>query len=115
MKLRKVRQEFRKIRIRRKIYGTDERPRLSVFRSLKYIYAQIINDLEGKTVVAASSRQKDFPKSTGLKAAEHVGAQLAGLAMKKGVKKVVFDRGGKPYMGQIKALAEAARQKGLEF
>ena len=104
-----------------KIRGTSERPRLSVFRSNKKIYAQIINDKEGKTLVAAS--EKDFEKKLRaekgeglkIKKAQKVGEILAKKALKKKIKKIVFDRRSYPYHGRIKALAEGARKGGLEF
>ncbi len=115
MKSRYVRQEFRALRVRTKIQGTPDRPRLSVFRSLKHIYAQVIDDLDGKTLVAASTRDKGVQKQAGVKAATSVGEILAKKAITKGISQVVFDRGGRPYHGQVKALAEGARQAGLKF
>ncbi len=103
-------------RIRRKLRGTAERPRLAVFRSLAHIYAQIIDDAEGKTLVEASSVGKDATAKGGnIAGAKAIGALVAGRAKEKGIAKVVFDRGGFPYHGRIKALAEAARAAGLEF
>ena len=115
MKGRAERHIFRKVRIRRTITGHAERPRLSVYRSLKNIYAQIIDDTQGRTLVAASSVEKDFPKATGVKLATAVGAALGKRAVEKGIKQVVFDRGGHPYHGQVKALADGAREAGLQF
>jgi large subunit ribosomal protein L18 len=115
MKGRSERHLFRKLRIRNNIVGQSSRPRLSVFRSLKNIYAQIIDDAEGRTLVSASSIEKDFSKSTGVKAATAVGSAIAKRAIQKGVKEVVFDRGGRPYHGQVKALADGAREAGLQF
>jgi len=117
-----VRQRIHK-RIRRKLYGTPERPRLSVYRSLNHIYAQLIDDMGGKTVVAANSREgagkpeAGAKKRTGgnLAAAKAVGKTLAQRAKDKGVSKVVFDRGGYLYHGRVKALADAAREAGLQF
>ncbi len=116
-----VRQRVHK-RIRRKLYGTPERPRLNVYRSLNHIYAQLIDDLDGKTLVSANSREgtgkaADAKKKTGgnVAAAKEVGKVLAERAKSKGVSKVVFDRGGYLYHGRIKALADAARQAGLQF
>jgi len=107
----------RKHRVRRKIFGSQERPRLSVHRSLKHIYAQIINDETGKTLVFACSTKKgiisDSMKKT--EVARKIGTLIAKQAIDKGIKKVVFDRGEYPYHGRIKALAEAAREAGLEF
>jgi large subunit ribosomal protein L18 len=103
-------------RIRRKVHGTAQRPRLAVFRSLKYIYAQVIDDASGKTIASASSREKDSgAKGANAAAAKAVGALIAKKAQDKGVKQVVFDRGGYQFHGNIKALADAARENGLEF
>jgi large subunit ribosomal protein L18 len=103
-------------RIRRKVHGTADRPRLAVFRSLKYIYAQVIDDASGKTIASASSREKDSgAKGANAAAAKAVGALIAKKAQDKGVKRVVFDRGGYQFHGNIKALADAARENGLEF
>jgi large subunit ribosomal protein L18 len=103
-------------RIRRKVTGTAERPRLAVFRSLKSIYAQVIDDSSGKTIVSASSLEKDSSaKGANAAAAKAVGALIAKKAKDKGITRVVFDRGGYLYHGNIKALADAARENGLEF
>ena len=103
-------------RIRSKVRGTSERPRLAVFRSLKSIYAQVIDDASGKTIVSASSLEKDSSaKGANSAAAKAVGALIAKKAKDKGITKVVFDRGGYLYHGNIKALADAARENGLEF
>ena len=103
-------------RIRRKVTGTATRPRLAVFKSLKHIYAQVIDDASGRTIVSASSRDKDSgAKGANAAAAKAVGALIAKKAKDKGVKQVVFDRGGYLYHGNIKALADAARENGLEF
>ena len=105
-------------RIRKKVMGTPERPRLNVYRSLNHIYVQLIDDLEGKTLVAASSAddRKDDRKSGGnVASAKQVGKKIAELAKEKGVTKVVFDRGGYIYHGRVKALADAAREAGLQF
>ena len=103
-------------RIRRKVHGTADRPRLAIFRSLKYIYAQVIDDASGKTIASASSREKDSgAKGANAAAAKAVGALIAKKAQDKGVKQVVFDRGGYQFHGNIKALADAARENGLEF
>lgn len=98
--------ERRKRKVRAKITGTVERPRLSVFRSNKFIYAQVINDLKGVTLVSSKSTKTD---------AEKVGGEIAKKALAKKIKKVVFDKSGYKYHGKIKALAEAARKGGLEF
>ncbi|HJQ36929.1 MAG TPA: 50S ribosomal protein L18 [Thermoanaerobaculia bacterium] len=103
-------------RIRRNLKGTTERPRLAVFRSLKSIYAQVIDDSTGKTIASASSLDKDAgTKGSNAAAAKAVGALIAKKAKDKGVTRVVFDRGGYLYHGNIKALADAARENGLEF
>ncbi len=103
-------------RIRRKVTGTAERPRLAVFRSLKSIYAQVIDDSTGRTIVSASSLDKDAAtKGANAAAAKAVGALIAKKAKDKGINRVVFDRGGYLYHGNIKALADAARENGLEF
>ena len=103
-------------RIRRKLKGTTERPRLAVFRSVSHIYAQVIDDSNGTTVVAASSIEKTGLKSGGnIAAAKEIGKRVAERAKEKGIAKVVFDRGGYLYHGRIKALADAAREAGLEF
>ncbi|SFA48693.1 LSU ribosomal protein L18P [Parageobacillus thermantarcticus] len=107
----------RHARVRKKIFGTAERPRLNVFRSNKHIYAQIIDDMKAVTLVSASTLDKEFNlESTGnIEAAKKVGELVAKRALAKGIKKVVFDRGGYLYHGRVKALADAAREAGLEF
>jgi large subunit ribosomal protein L18 len=104
-------------RIRLKLRGSEQRPRLAVFRSLKHIYAQVIDDRAGKTLAAASSGEKKAGIGSGgnLAGAKQVGKLIAERAKSNGVKKVVFDRGGYLYHGRIKALADAAREAGLEF
>lgn len=103
-------------RIRRKITGTEQRPRLAVFKSLKHIYVQVIDDASGKTIVSASTLEKDAgAKGSNATAAKAVGELIAKKAKDKGVTRVVFDRGGYVYHGSIKALADAARENGLEF
>ena len=104
-------------RTRLKLRGSQERPRLAVFRSLKHIYAQVIDDRQGRTLVAASSGEKKAGVSTGgnLAGAKEIGKLIAERAKSKGISKVVFDRGGYLYHGRIKALADAARAAGLEF
>ena len=103
-------------RVRGKISGTAERPRLSVFRSESNIYAQIIDDVAGNTLVAASSVEKSFEgKSSNCEAAKKIGAVIAERALQKGIEEVVFDRGGYIYHGRVKALAEGAREGGLKF
>ncbi|KAF5056455.1 50S ribosomal protein L18 [Proteiniclasticum sp. QWL-01] len=109
-------RERRHVRVRRKVTGTSERPRLSVYRSEKNIYAQIIDDTKGVTLVAASSLDKEF-EGTGwnIEAAKKVGEAVAKKAKNAGIDKVVFDRGGYIYHGRVQALADAAREAGLEF
>lgn len=113
----KTKSRFKKrVRIRKKIFGTDERPRLSVFRSARHIYAQIIDDVLGKTIVESSTVSGDVGKSKGsVDAAKKIGADLAKKAKEKNITAVVFDRGGYLYHGRIKALADAAREGGLQF
>jgi large subunit ribosomal protein L18 len=114
----KARQR-RQGRIRKKVHGTAAKPRLSVYKSLSHIYVQLIDDTSGRTLIAASSTEKAV--SDGLKhcgnveAAKKVGANIAERALGKNIKDVVFDRGGHQYHGCIKALADAAREKGLNF
>ncbi len=110
----------RKKRVRKKVFGTPERPRLSVYRSLKHIYAQVIDDTKGITLAAASTldpalreQLKDIKGK--VEAARLVGKLVAERALEKGIKKVVFDRGGFKYHGRVKALADGAREAGLEF
>ncbi len=111
----KTRQK-RHLRIRQHISGTAQRPRLNVFRSLANIYAQVIDDEKGVTLVAASSKEKDFEGSGGnVEGAKKVGAAIAKKALEKGISEVVFDRGGYIYHGRVAALAEAAREGGLKF
>lgn len=107
----------RHLRIRNKVVGTPERPRLNVFRSTRHIYAQVIDDLNGRTIISASSLDPDLKIEDGgnVAAAQVVGKLLGQRAAVRGVKKVVFDRGGFLYHGRVKALAEAAREAGLEF
>ncbi len=109
----------RKKRIRRKVEGTVERPRLTVFRSDKHVYAQIVNDKSGATLVSASTlspEYKEMEKEKGkIGAAKSVGELIARKALEKGIAKVVFDRNGFIYHGRIRALADAARAKGLDF
>lgn len=105
-----------KNRIRKIVGGTEARPRLSVFRSNKEIYAQIINDVDGKTLAAASSRDKDIKaEGTKLEVAALVGKSIAEKALKAGVETISFDRGGYLYHGRVKSLAEGAREGGLKF
>ncbi len=106
----------RHTRVRGKISGTPACPRLNVFRSLNHIYAQVIDDVAGKTLVAASSKDKDFGIAGGnCAAAKKVGQEIARRALEKGITQVVFDRGGYVYHGRVKELAEGAREGGLKF
>lgn len=116
---RKVARGRRHLRVRRKVVGTPERPRLCVYKSLRHLYAQIVDDTAGKTLVAASSRENALAeglKSTkGAEAATAVGKAVGERALAAGLTQVVFDRAGWPYHGKIKLLAEAAREAGLKF
>lgn len=107
----------RQLRIRQRISGTPESPRLNVFRSTKYIYAQLIDDVNQITLVSASSNEKDLnvPNGGNIEAAKLVGKLVAERALEKNITKVVFDRAGYIYHGRVKAIAEAAREAGLEF
>lgn len=113
------RLQRRRYHIRKALVGTAERPRLCVFRSDKHIYAQVIDDHAGRTLVAAASTEKDVrgdaPNGGNIKAAERVGQAVAERAKAAGITKVAFDRGGRMYHGRIKALADAARKAGLSF
>ena len=102
-------------RIRRKVRGSSERPRLAIYRSLNHIYAQVIDDRKGETLVSASTTEKDLRGATGgnLDAARRIGTAIAERALAKGIEQVVFDRGGYLYHGRIKALTDAARAAGL--
>jgi large subunit ribosomal protein L18 len=115
----RVARKRRHARVRAKLAGTASSPRLCVFRSLNHIYAQVIDDLKGHTLVAASTLDKEIKGSSDSKAksakAELVGALVAKRALSQGINQVVFDRGGYKYHGRVKALAEAARQAGLKF
>jgi large subunit ribosomal protein L18 len=118
-KLKHKRQLRRKQHVRRRIVGDKERPRLTVFRSSKHIYAQLIDDLSGVTLAAASSLEPDvrtnLPYGGNIKAAVEVGKRLAEQAKTKGISKAAFDRGHYRYHGRVKALADAARKGGLQF
>ena len=122
MVIKKCRTDVREAkhrRLRNRYSGTAERPRLAVFRSNKHMYAQIIDDTVGRTLVSASTLDKDvkegLEKTNDVAAAAAVGTAVAKRALEKGIKEVVFDRGGFLYAGKIKALADAAREAGLEF
>jgi large subunit ribosomal protein L18 len=118
-KSRNEMRQRRHQRVRRKVSGTPERPRLNVFRSLDHIYAQIVDDVQGRTLVAASSVDKELRVElrslNKTEQAKRVGALLARRAQAAGVKQVIFDRGGYLYHGRVKALADASREAGLEF
>ncbi len=106
----------RHARVRNKISGTPERPRLNVFRSSKHIYAQLIDDVNGVTLASASTMEKDFTEYGGNKeAAKKIGETIGKRALEKGIQEVVFDRGGFVYQGRIKELADGARASGLKF
>jgi large subunit ribosomal protein L18 len=109
-----IRQAIHK-RIRRKVRGDSERPRLTVYRSLNHIYAQVVDDHQGQTIVSASTTEKDLRGNTGgnVEAAQRIGKAIAERALAKGIESVVFDRGGYLYHGRIKALTDAARAAGL--
>ncbi|HEX2999532.1 MAG TPA: 50S ribosomal protein L18 [Armatimonadota bacterium] len=119
MKIHRTPREQRHLRVRKKVVGTAERPRLGVFRSNNHIYVQVINDDEGKTLAAASTMDKGITLEGGhtstVAAAREVGKLVARRAQEKGIKRVVFDRGGFIYHGRVAALAEGAREEGLEF
>lgn len=103
-------------RIRRKVAGTELRPRLAIFRSVNHIYAQLIDDEKGNTIASAGSVEKDLGgKGGNVESAKLIGQKVAERAKEKGITKVVFDRGGYLYHGRVKALADAAREAGLEF
>ena len=112
-------RERRHFRVRKKVYGTAERPRLNIYRSEKHIYAQVINDDLGNTLVAASSTDKELKEviscGSNKDAAKAVGALIAKKSLDLGIKSVVFDRGGFIYHGRVKELAESAREAGLDF
>ena len=119
MAMKIVGRERRKLRIRKKVNGTAERPRLSVFRSTKHIYAQVIDDTSGKTLAHASTLSKDLrgtlEEDNKVDAAKKVGALIAKICKSKKIDRVVFDRNGYLYHGRVSALAQAAREAGLEF
>jgi large subunit ribosomal protein L18 len=118
-KSRSLARERRHSRVRKQVFGTDNRPRLNVFKSLSGIYAQVIDDIEGNTLVSASTVDKDLRgKMKGMKKIEQakaIGKAVAERAKSKGISTVVFDRGGFRYVGRIKALADGAREGGLQF
>lgn len=116
--LRNHRRKKKALRIRNNLSGTAQRPRLCVYRSLKHVYAQLVDDTQGQTLAAASTLKlsgKKLANGNNVEAAKRVGAAIAELAREKGVKQVVFDRAGYVFHGRIKALADAAREVGLNF
>ncbi|HLE38509.1 MAG TPA: 50S ribosomal protein L18 [Acidimicrobiia bacterium] len=116
MKTRQEARHRRHFRVRRRVHGTKERPRMAVFRSNRYIYVQVIDDVSGHTLVAASSQEKSLRDRTlTVTTAAEVGRLIAGRSKAAGITSVVFDRGGFAYHGRLKALADAAREEGLEF
>lgn len=118
IKTRDITRKQRQLRVRKKTHGTAERPRLNVFRSLKHIHAQIIDDDKGITLVAASTLDpalRDSVKGANIDCAESVGELIAKKALEKGITTVTFDRAGYKYHGRVKALADAARKAGLDF
>ena len=116
---RKEQRVKRHRRIRKKVFGTAERPRMSVFKSLKHMYVQIIDDEKGHTLVSAATNEKEIREAikgmSKTEQAKYLGKVVAERALEKGIKKVVFDRGGFKYQGRVQALADAAREAGLEF
>jgi len=118
-KTRSVARTSRHLRVRKRVFGTAERPRLNVFKSLSGIYAQVINDIDGATLVSASTVDKDLRQTVkGMKKTEQakaIGQAVAQRAKSKGISSVVFDRGGFRYVGRVKALADGAREGGLQF
>jgi large subunit ribosomal protein L18 len=120
MKAKRARRDKAHLRVRKRVQGSAERPRLSVYKSLRYIYAQVIDDVRGVTLAQANSsdpavREAVGNSTAGKEAAKRVGELVAQRAKEKGVDKVVFDRGGYIYHGRVQTLAEAAREKGLQF
>ena len=118
MALSKLQRRHRiKLRIKKNLAGTPERPRMSVYRSNKQIYAQLVDDVTGKTILSASSREKEIAgqKVTKIEQAKLVGKNIADKAKDKGIDNVVFDRNGYLYHGRVKSLADAARENGLKF
>jgi large subunit ribosomal protein L18 len=119
MAMRIVGRERRKLRIRQKVNGTSAKPRLSVFRSARHIYAQVVDDVAGTTVAHASTLSRDVrgevTEASKLDAAKRVGSSIAKLLLAKGIEEIVFDRNGYLYHGRVRALADAARAAGLKF
>lgn len=121
IKTRREKRIIRHKRIRKKVFGTAERPRMAIYKSLNNLFVQIINDEEGKTLISASTIDKDFVEKYGfrggknIEVAKKLGEFIAEKALANGIENVVFDRGGFIYHGKVKAFAEAAREKGLKF
>lgn len=116
MKSRNEQRERRHRRVRQKVFGTPERPRLCVYKSVKHLYAQVIDDVAGRTLCAASTLEKSLKlRGSTIKSAQVLGKVIAERAQQQGITAVVFDRGGYPYHGVVKALAEASRKAGLHF
>ena len=120
IKAKRARLERAHLRVRKNVAGTAERPRLAVYKSLRYVYAQVIDDAAGRTLAQASSTEADLrsgveSSASSVEAAKAVGHALAERAKEQGIESVVFDRGGYIYHGKVKALADAAREKGLKF
>jgi len=119
VKNREASRKRRHVRVRKKVLGTPERPRLCAFRSLQHTYAQIVDDIAGRTLVSAATTEpairEKLASKANCEAAGEIGAVVAKRALEKGITKVVFDRGGYMYHGRVKALAEAAREAGLDF
>ncbi len=115
LKTRGELRQARHQRLRKSLAGTEQKPRLAVYRSLKHIYAQIIDDASGTTLAAASSQEKDLSTTGNREGAKRVGPRLAERAKEKGITGVVFDRGGFKYHGRVASLADGAREAGLEF
>lgn len=117
MKGKKQQRVSRHVRVRKKISGSDKKPRLTVFRSNKYIYVQLIDDNIGKTIASATDAKKTKAKDSAnkIERAKEVGKNIAGMAVKKNIKEIVFDRAGYKYHGRIKAIADGAREGGLNF
>ncbi|MEQ1875207.1 MAG: 50S ribosomal protein L18 [Bdellovibrionia bacterium] len=113
--LKTVNRRKKKVRIRKTVTGSEARPRLSIFKSVRHVYAQVIDDVTGRTIVSASTLEKDAGEKSGKEAAAHVGATVAQRAKEKKIETVVFDRNGYLYHGRVKALADAAREAGLKF
>lgn len=113
--VKEVARQKKKMRIRRRVKGSDERPRLCVFRSAKHIYAQLIDDASGKTLVTASTLDVEGAKNANRDSAKAIGKEIAKRALSKSIKEVVFDRNGYLYHGRVQALADGAREAGLNF